>query len=289
MIDTIATAAPDIVVLQDIDYDGGGALVDALADGLAGAGIRFQHRFALRPNAGLPSGADLDGDGRLGQPRDAQGYGRFAGAGGMAILSRHPIVAEEARDFSGLLWRDLPGAIPPPMSQAVASVQRLSSVAHWSVPVRVGGETLTVLTWSATPPLFDGPEDRNGRRNRDEAAFWLRLLDGALGPSPTAPFVIAGLANLDPERGEGRRDALDALVSDPRLVATDPATPDGDRATVVFPNAGAMRLSVILPSAGLTVPASGIVDPATVAPDLPPEDRPRHRLVWVDLDWPPAP
>ena len=45
---------------------------------------------------------------------------------------------------------------------------RLSSKSHWDVPIRIGGDTVHFLTSHPTPPVFDGPEDRNGRRNHDE-------------------------------------------------------------------------------------------------------------------------
>ena len=38
---------------------------------------------------------------------------------------------------------------------------------------------LHLLAHHPTPPVFDGPEDRNGRRNHDEAALWTAWLDGA--------------------------------------------------------------------------------------------------------------
>ena len=37
---------------------------------------------------------------------------------------------------------------------------------------RSGSTTLHVLASHPTPPTFDGPEDRNGRRNHDEIRFW---------------------------------------------------------------------------------------------------------------------
>ena len=73
----------------------------------------------------------------------------------MAVLSRLPL--GEVRDFSAFLWADLPGAIPPqvdgqpfPSAEAQAA-QRLSSVAHWDVPV----ETATrrrCTCWPSTRP-----------------------------------------------------------------------------------------------------------------------------------------
>ncbi|OED46380.1 endonuclease [Rhodobacteraceae bacterium (ex Bugula neritina AB1)] len=289
--DVIAGAQPDVLALQGIDWDYEGRTLAALAAQLADLGLHYPYRLALQPNTGLPppSLVDLDGDGKAGGPRDNQGYGRFRGQGGMAVLSRLPIAATEVRDFSALLWTDLPGALLPihpdgsPFPTAAAqSVQRLSSTAHWLVPLELpDGGRLTLLTFHATPPLFDGPEDRNGRRNHDEIRMWQLLLDGQLGPVPDHPFVIAGDANLDPERGKGRREAIRALLSDPRLQDPGPDSPAGGTATVAWQSAGQMRVDYVLPSAGLTVTASGVVWPE--APDAPAAVASRHRLVWVDL------
>jgi hypothetical protein len=293
----IAAARPDAILLLGVDHDLNLTAAAALADRLAAAGVDLPHRFAPRPNSGLPTGLDLDGDGRRGGARDAQGYGRFAGAGGMLLLSRLKIRSAEARDFTAFLWADLPGAIPPPGTPAV---QRLSSTGHWEVPLDLpGGGTLRLLAWHATPPVFDGPEDRNGRRNHDEAAFWLRLIEGSLPwPAPEAPFVLLGGSNLDPADGEGRRAALAGLLAHPRLQdpgprATNPRQEPGHRGDPTIDTAlfgagtGGLRTEVILPSADLAVTASGVL--------WPPEDDPlaatvalasRHRLVWVDLALP---
>ena len=291
----IAEAAPDVLVLQDIDYDAGGAALNALTQNLMVAGVDYPHSFAARPNAGLSTGLDLNGDGRKGDPRDAQGYGRFLGDGGMAVLSRFPI--GPVTDLSKLLWRDLPGATPPPMPPEVAAVQRLSSVAHWIVPIETPRGTLTLLPWHATPPVFDGPEDRNGRRANDEAALWLRLLDGALDvPAPESRFAVIGVGNVDPEDGEGRREAIDALLSDPRLQdpapRSDGAAADADPDHIGDPSLdtvdydetpGNLRVSFILPSADLTVQDAGVLWPVDLSRFGAPDDLPRHRLVWVDL------
>ncbi|TRD22104.1 endonuclease/exonuclease/phosphatase family protein [Palleronia caenipelagi] len=286
----LATRA-DILVLQDIDYDAGQATLGALADRLRSNGLDYPHLFSALPNSGMRTGLDLDGDGQLNGPRDAQGYGRFAGAHGMAVLSRYPFDLGGVTDLSALLWRDLPGGIPPELGYAT-EVQRLSSVAHWVLPVVVGDTRLTLLTWAATPPVFDGPEDRNGRRANDEAALWMRLLDGVLElPAPEPPYVILGLANVDPLDGEGRRDALNALLSDSRLQDPQPRStgaaqeadpqhsgdPALDTAAYDMPP-GNLRLSYVLPSAGLHVDGSGVVWGVDGLDDLPP-----HRPVWVDL------
>ncbi|MCA0964473.1 endonuclease/exonuclease/phosphatase family protein [Salipiger bermudensis] len=261
----IAAVAPDVLLLTDIDFDHDLAALGALAARLEEAGLSYPHRFAQRPNTGLPTGLDLDGDGRLGGPRDAQGYGRFSGQGGMALLSRRPLRLEA--DFTALLWRDLSRSRMRDDDPAPGR-QRLSSDAHWVIGIE-GGPTL--LAWNATPPVFDGPEDRNGRRNADEAALWRRYLDGAFGTPPDRPVLI-GNANLDPERGEGLREEMRGLLGDPRL--QDPLPGE---ATVAWDQTGPMRVSYILPAAELTVRDAGV---------RPAIEGQRHRLVWVTLDLP---
>lgn len=289
--DVIAAAQPDVLALQGIDWDYEGRALAALAGRLADEGLSFPYRVSLQPNAGLPPPAplDLDGDGRVGGPRDNQGYGRFRGQGGIALLSRLPVGYEEIRDFSDLLWRDLPDALLPQHpdgrpfpSPEAQTVQRLSSTGHWLVPVELpDGRRLNVMTFHATPPVFDGPEDRNGRRNHDEIRLWQLLLDGQFGPVPDAPFVIAGDANLDPEQGEGRKQAIRNLLADPRLQDPKPQSAKGGTATVAWQGAGQIRVDYVLPSAGLTVTGSGVAWPDTPADASAAASR--HRLVWVDL------
>jgi len=277
----IAAARPDVLLLTGFDWDLDGRALAALAAALGAAGVAYPYSYAPRPNAGMQSGLDLDGDGRTGEPRDAQGYGRFTGQGGMALLSRLPLRVEAGHDFSAFLWADLPGSLidGAGLSPEVRAVQRLSSTGHWDVPVALpSGRDLHLLAFAATPPLFDGPEDRNGRRNRDETAFWLRYLDGALPePPPPAPFVLLGDADIDPVAGEGRRDALLALLSDPRL--QDPH-PEGRRGMATAAYGEPLRLDYILPSADLAVTGAAVIWPE------PGEIPPRRALVWVDISLP---
>lgn len=303
----IAAAAPDVLLLTGFDHDLDLVALTAFAARIAEKGRDYPHLFAIRPNTGWATGIDLDGDGRTGGPGDAQGYGRFAGEGGMAVLSRLPF--GEATDYSGFLWRDLPGALidGAELSPEAAAVQRLSSTGHWSVPVELpGGGVLTLLAWHAAPPVFDGPEDRNGRRNHDEAAFWSRLLEGALPyPPPEGPMVLLGDANLDPVDGDGRVEALEALLTGPRFQDPKPASAGGAAAQgganagqagdpaldtadwADDPGPGNLRVDYVLPSAALRVTAAGVrwPEPGSEAAALA-EAASRHRLVWVDLDLP---
>lgn len=278
VVTTVAAAAPDVIALQGVDFDHGGAALTALGAALAQAGHDMPYRFAAQPNTGVRTGLDHDGDGFTDGARDAQGFGRFTGQGGMAVLSRFPL--GEARDFSMMLWKDLPGAVLPRVegalfpSETLYQVQRLSSVAHWQVPVLIGEARLDLLTFHATPPVFDGPEDRNGLRNHDEIRFWSLLLDGALPwPAPQGPFVIAGDANLDANDGEGLRAAIRDLLVDPRLQDPRP----GDGALTAHWGDLALRVDYVLPALGLEVPDTGVIHAPQAS---------RHDLVWVDVALP---
>lgn len=291
----------DVILLTAFDYDRNGVALGLLADRLAAAGAPYPHRFALRPNTGMQTGLDVDGNGRAGDPRDAQGWGLFSGQGGMAVLSRLPLDAASARDMSGFLWRDLPQTLlPDGTAPGVAEVQRLATTGFWDVPVLTDGGPLHLLAWNATPPVFDGPEDRNGRRNHDEAAFWRLFLDRSLPfPPPQGPFVLLGDGNLDPEDGDGRREGISALLAHPGLQdvgprgthgRTEPAH-RGDPAldTVLYDDIGGLRLDYVLPSAGLIVSAAGVLWPGPQDPlsaDLTAASR--HYPVWVDLEMPSA-
>ncbi|WP_424941540.1 endonuclease/exonuclease/phosphatase family protein [Aliiroseovarius sp. S253] len=300
----ISYAKPDVLALQGFDYDLEGHALAAFQAQLAQVGYEMPHSFAAAPNTGIATGFDLDGDGRLAEPEDAQSFGRYTGQGGMAVLSRVPI--GEVRDFSDLLWKDLPGAllpgedeIPFPTPEAL-TVQRLSSVAHWDVELRPeNAPAFHLLTFHANTPVFDGPEDRNGRRNHDEVTFWAKYLDGALPfPASDTSVVIAGNANLDVMDGDGRHEAIQALLSHKQLQDPRPQSAGGAAAadadhkadpaldTADWPDQkpGNLRVSYVLPDTSLHVVGSGVVWPA---PDDPfaqtVETASRHRLVWVDI------
>lgn len=296
VVQVLAETRPDILLLTHFDWDYEDSALDAFAARLAQAGLDYPHRFAARPNSGMATGLDLNADGRLGTADDAQGFGTFSGQGGMAILSRHPI--GPVKDYTDFLWRDLPDNLMPPLPEEVAAIRRLSSTAHWDAVVTVAGRPLHLLAMSATPPVFDGPEDLNGRRNHDELAFWLHHL-------PDGPFVLAGNLNLDPLDSEGRPEALARImahVTDPLPRSAggaaakggvndghrgDPALDTGDWPDDKPP--GNLRVDYVLPARPLKVLDSGVFWPAEGPLAKAALAASAHRLVWVDLDWPPAP
>ena len=284
----IAAADADILAIQNFDYDLTGEALTLLAKA-----AEYPHSFALRPNTGMPTGLDMNGDGKLGGPADAQGYGRFSGQGGMAILSRYPIRTDNVQDLSYLLWKDIPDALLPvtadgpfPSADALA-VQRLSTTGHWIVPIDAPQGRFDLLTFHASPPVFDGPEDRNGRRNHDEIRLWQQVLDGKIGTAPTHRFVIAGDANLDPKDSDGIRSAIRNLLADARLQDVRPKGAAGtDTVDWADPVPGNLRVDYVLPSTHWAVLDAGVMWPPADDPAAPTVvAASRHRLVWVDLGY----
>lgn len=280
----IAAMAPDAILLTGFDWDLDARALTAFAALLDAQGHPMPHHHASQPNRGLQTGLDLDGDGRMGQPRDAQGYGDFTGQSGLAILSRLPIAG--VTDHSATLWRDVPGNRMPDSPHA--EIQRLSSSAHWDVALTTPAGPLHLLAFAATPPAF---EDRNPARNHDESTFWLHHL-------PDAPFVIIGNLNVDPMDGDGDPATLAALLT----VTQDPQPRGAFQPPQTGPNAGQrgdpaldtaeydrapgnLRLDYILPAQGLRVTDAGVLWPAPDDPLAESVALASHRkLVWVDLD-----
>lgn len=296
-IDHILKTTPDVLVLTGIDTDFDGHAARALARALTQVGAAYPYVFSDISNAGLSTGRDLDKDGRLGQAKDAQSYGDFHGQGGLAVLSRVPIAADNIIDFSTLLWRDVPQArLPADFYDAGdLDVLRLSSTNHWDVPVMWGETPIHMLTFYATTPAFDGDEDRNGLRNADEIALWRHYLDGQLDrAAPDAPFVVIGDANLDPHDGDGHMAEMQALLADPRLqdprprsvhaksIANEAYTGDAalDTADWDDPVPGNLRVDYVLPSADLQVIDAGVSWSSASNRD---GTLFRHGLVWVDI------
>lgn len=325
----IQRTAPDILLINEFDHDLMGEALAAFQARLrrpSGAvmGIDYPHTFSAPVNTGEPSGFDLNGDGSSIGPEDAFGFGRFPGQYGMAILSRHPIDRAGIRSFRKILWERLDWADLPlredgsPFPSAGARrAMRLSSKSHWDVPVLVAGRRLSLLALHPTPPVFDGPEDANGRRNHDEIMLFDRYTTGeALVEDRGAtvrlrphPFVLLGDLNADPLDGDGRHGAVVGLLArlgDPRpaseggaeasrLQGGSNAEHRGDPAfdTADFREEGGpgnLRVDYVLPGPGLRATGAGVFWPTSDDPlhRLIGAGRPvssDHRLVWVDLAW----
>lgn len=333
----IQRTRPDVLLINEFDFDAGGVAAQLFQDNYLsvsqnGAGaIVYPYRFVAPSNTGIPSGFDLDNFGGVGGPNDAFGFGFFPGQFGMAVYSMHPIDYTAVRTFQLFLWKDMPGALLPDdpgtpapadwYSPAELDVVRLSSKSHWDVPIEIGNKIVHFLVSHPTPPVFDGPEDRNGTRNHDEIRFWADYVipsrsryivddQGVSGGlSAGAMFVIAGDQNADPFDGDSRADAALQLVEHPLINTT--VTPDseggpeqsalqgganashvGDPAfdTADFSDfaPGNLRADYVLPSKELLILDAGVFWPLSSDPLFPlvgtfPFPSSDHRLVWVDV------
>ena len=326
---------PDIVLLNEFDYDASGRAADLfqrryleVAQAGGGEPLHYAHRYLAPVNTGVPSGLDLDGNGEtdgVGRDRgnDAWGYGLHPGQYGMLVLSRFPIDAAAVRTFQLLKWRDMPGARRPmdpatgkPFhADAVWEQLRLSSKSHWDVPIETPVGTLHLLASHPTPPTFDGPEDRNGKRNADEIRLWREYISPGAKPwlcddagrcgglAADVRFVIAGDLNNDPVDGDGHHDAILELLEHPRVLRmATPRSAGGEAKARDYaaagilrrgspahvtgdfgPRVGALRLDYVLPSSGFALAGSGVFWPAPGDADAAIADGSDHQLVWVDL------
>ncbi|WP_407352290.1 endonuclease/exonuclease/phosphatase family protein [Luteimonas sp. R10] len=334
---------PDVVLLNEFDYDADGRAADLFQrryletpQAGGGEGLRYPYRYFAPVNTGVPSGLDLDGNGTVGgdgreRGNDAWGYGLHPGQYGMLLLSRYPIDAAAARAFRQLRWSAMPDARRPRdpdngrwwHPDPVWAQLRLSSKSHWDVPVRTPAGVLHVLASHPTPPVFDGPEDRNGARNADEIRLWTEYLSPGDKPwlcddsgrcgglEADARFVILGDLNNDPVDGDGRHEAIFELLEHPRVLrhptpasegaavaaaaGADAAAGDAGRtrrgapahATGDFgPRVGPLRLDYVLPSTGFEFVDGGVFWPPPDDPAAAIVDGSDHRLVWIDLRFP---
>ena len=322
----VQTVRPDVLLINEIDHEPDATTAKLLAEkyfavGSDGRdGIQYQWIYSAPSNTGIDSTIDLDGNGRSGDPGDAWGFGVYPGQYASAVLSRYPIDIDSIRTFQQFRWADLPGALEPTFpdskrkfySDQTWQKLRLSSKNHIDVPIRIGDKTLHVLASHPTPPVFDGPEDRNGCRNHDEIAFWVHYIDGneALiddrgargGLAKDASFVVMGDLNSDPVIGDSRHEAIRKLlqhprVSDPRPVRlpyaennrklwTQPldfTKPSAATATSDFGRNGQLRVDYVLPSRDMMITDAKVFWPGERDPAARLIKASDHRLVWVDV------
>ncbi|MBJ7287866.1 endonuclease/exonuclease/phosphatase family protein [Williamsia sp.] len=316
---------PDILLLNEFDYypDLAAATLFAqnyLARSQRGAApIDYPYMFTAPVNTGVPTGRDLNGDGKSDGPDDAYGFGAFPGQYGMLVLSKYPIDTAHARTFQKFLWKDQPGnLIPRDYYGGAADILRLSSKSHWDLPITIGRRTVHLLASHPTPPSFDGPEDRNGRRNHDEIRMSADYIAGGPradyiyddsghrgGLAPGSSFVMVGDQNSDPNDGGPPGPGVGAInqvlrlarVHDTRPTSrgavadsageTGHTTPPALRtADFSDPEPGNLRVDYVLPSRDLPVSRAQVFWPGPGEPGrelMPPSVSSDHRLVWVDL------
>ena len=246
----VQAVAPDILLANEVDYDGGESarlLLEEYFGKSSDESRRLKYVYSSESNTGLPSGLDIDKNGRIAGPNDAYGFGEYPGQYGMAVFSRHKIVEDDVRSFQKLLWSSVPGALKPLLpdgtpywSDEIWKQLRLSSKTHLDVPIDIDGKRLHILASHPTPPVFDKEEDKNGCRNHDEIRLlrdyimggagteYLRSDQGTVGSlAADATFVVLGDLNADPNDGSGRAEGIRSLLDCPRINATSVPRSDG--------------------------------------------------------------
>lgn len=320
----IQRTRPDVLLINEFDYDEDDVAVDLFQDNYLSVSqnganaIEYPYRMGFPSNTGIVSGFDLNKDGVTSQPgdigtaayaNDSWGFGFFPGQFGFAVYSMYPIDVEGIRTFQHFLWQDMPDAllpVDPANGQSYYSAEilaefRLSSKNHVDVPIEVGQKTVHFLISHPTPPVFDGPEDRNGTRNHDEIRFWADYVSpgnhssyiyddagGTGGLEPGSMFVIAGDQNSDSFDGDSVAGSAQLLLEHP-LVNTkttpgsqggvdrsaaqagnethigDPANDTADFSEPPF-GPGNLRADYVLPSKSLQIRNAGVFWPADSDP-----------------------
>jgi hypothetical protein len=315
---------PDVISIQEFDYYAADPTkaVDLFRKNYLEVSqngaepVQYSYFYIAPANTGVASGYDLNNDGKVvttpgenGYGDDAFGFGNFPGQFGMLLLSKYPIQTENVRTFQNFLWKDMPDsllstiALPdadtPWYSQQEQEVLRLSSKSHWDVPIEVNGEIIHTLVSHPTPPVFDGQEDRNGKRNYDEIRFWSDYVTPGAGDyiyddngnsgglSQKESFVILGDQNADPNDGDSYNFAIRQLLNNPyintsvtptSLGGPEQAVLDGEKNTTHISdsaydtadfndtNPGNIRVDYVLPSKTLEIKDAEVFWPLTTDP-----------------------
>ncbi len=320
----IQRVRPDVLLLNEFDYIekpelGIKAFIrNYLNKAQAGSeAIDYPYFYYSTVNTGQPSPFDLDNDGKAtGVGADAWGYGFYPGQFGMAILSRYPIDSTKVRTFQHFKWQDMPGFLPtkkadgsPWYSDDAWQQMPLSSKSHWDIPVLVGETTVHILASHPTPPVFDGPENRNGIRNHDEIRFWIDYLnpndtayiydDNGIsgGLAENRRFVLLGDLNASFDGdGDAIHSAIKELVNHRRIDNSfTPGSQGGAEHTPELAHAKyhtaswRMRADYVLASDfGFNIKDGGVFWPKKNEPDYSlvgsRDASSDHRLVWLKLE-----
>ncbi|SET30405.1 endonuclease/exonuclease/phosphatase family protein [Thalassotalea agarivorans] len=308
----ISIKQPDVILINEFDNGVFGKKNQVLFSELLKAnGLNYPYFFQGPVNTGVLID---NGDKTAKPPANTQGFGYFPGHFGMLLLSKYPIDTEHIRTFQLFKWKDMPNALMPMnedgtpwYADATWNKLRLSSKSHWDIPIKIDDEKVHVLASHPTPPVFDGKEDRNGKRNHDEIRFWHDYIDTNRstyiyddksqfgGLKPNSRFVIMGDLNSSPAEGDSRQDAIRNLLNDTKVNDTEPKSLGAVQNAPQNPYAKThtaswkMRVDYVLPSSfGLKVVSSGVFWPqkgekydALIKNRKTSSD---HKLVWVDIN-----
>ncbi|UJS04360.1 phytase [Cylindrospermopsis raciborskii] len=331
----IQRANPDVLLINEFDYiqTNPTQAIQLLQQNYLGVSqngatpIIYPYSYIAPSNTGIASGFDLNNNGAVvttpgaaGYGDDSFGFGNFPGQFGMLLLSKYEIDTANVRTFQNFLWKDMPGnlltndpTVDNPATTTVnenlgsfyspeeIAVLRLSSKSHWDVPIKIGNQTIHVLVSHPTPPVFDGTEDRNGKRNYDEIRFWSDYITPGKGDyiyddtgkkgslASGSSFVIMGDENADPQDGDSYNQAILQLLQNPNintnfiptsLGAVQQSTLQGganvnhrsnpafDTSDFADTTPGNLRSDYVLPSTDLKIANSAVFWPVNTDPNF---------------------
>jgi Endonuclease/Exonuclease/phosphatase family len=314
--EVIQRARPDVLLINEFDFAPQAVELfrkNFLEVSQNGAKpIHYRYAYIAPSNTGVATGFDLNNNGSIvttpgafGYGDDAFGFGAFPGQFGMVVYSKYPILREKVRTFQFFRWKDMPGALLPDDAATPAAMDwynadelnvfRVSSKSHWDIPIRIQGKTVHFLASHPTPPVFDGPEDRNGKRNHDEIRLWADYISGGSrasyiyddggvrgGLEHGSRFVIAGDQNSDPLDGDSVPGAIQQLLNHPLVNTSQPPTSAGavqasalqggantthkgdpkfDTADFADTAPGNLRADYVLPLSNIKIEKSGVFWP----------------------------
>lgn len=285
--------------------------------------INFPYFYQGSVNTGVTAPFDLNRNGNKAEtPQDTYGFGYFPGHFGMALLSKYPIETKHIRTFQFFKWHDMPNALQPfipktkqPWYSAKAwDSLRLSSKSHWDIPIRINNKVIHILASHPTPPVFDGSEDRNGKRNHDEIRFWHDYItpnkadyiyddnnvfgglstNKVMNKDPLQRFIILGDQNASNVEGDAIYSGIDSLLSSPLIQDAKPKSLGAKQQIANNKYAkyhtaywGMRADYILLSKLGFIITSSGVFWPTKddeayrlIKDRAASSD---HRLVWLDL------
>ena len=197
--EVIQRVRPDVLLVNEFDYDASGRAAELFSRSTWPSARTAASRSTIRnhftgPGEHRPAQrhCDLNNNGRSDDPDDAFGFGQHEGQYGMLVLSRFPIDRAVRPHVPKVPLARHAGRPAADRSRRPAS--RITTTQRSGHPAALVEELLgradrrfrraaaaarpgnfTYLCSHPTPPVFDGPEDRNGRRNHDEIRLAGRL------------------------------------------------------------------------------------------------------------------
>ena len=191
MAEIIQRVRPDVLLINEFDFDAEGLAAELFQRQLPRRSARtapgrssYRYRYVAPSNTGIPSGFDLDNNGTVGGPqrrlrlrRSSRASSAWSSTPSYPIDSRPgPHLPElPLEGHAGRAAARRPGH-PGPGRLVLARGARRSSGcrprATGTFRSTSAARSIHFLVSHPTPPVFDGPEDRNGTRNHDEIRFW---------------------------------------------------------------------------------------------------------------------